>query len=173
MPIIKDDRLALRKYYPIADIVIIASFLWANAFVVMQIFDVGFLASWAAKVETNNITATKFLKHYPGFYFIFQHFCHPVFWVINNLPHIVASWFADVLEGFRYNYYEIANAFGISALHRFVAKFANSHPNLVLQFYDNKLYVYSVGEAIICISAILYGLIVRLITKILYALVGR
>ena len=173
MPIVKDDRIALRKYYPIADIVIVISFLWANVFVAMQIFDVAFLSTWASNVETNNITATKFLKLHPGFYFVFQNFCYPVFWVVNYMPHEIASWIATALDDVRRDYYDMASTFGIVTLHRHIAKFANSYPNLVLQFYDNKLYVYSIGEAIICVSAIVYGFITRVITKILYHILGH
>ena len=172
MPIIKDDSIVLRKYYPIADIVIVVSFVVANIFVVMQIFGSNFLTEWASEVTVDNVAATKFLKTYPGFYFIFQNFCYPAFWVVNNMPHEIASWLSEILEEFRHVYPDIAYTFGITAMQKHVAKFANSHPNLVLQFFDNKLYVYAIGEFIISASALIYGLITRLIAKISHHLIG-
>ena len=168
MPIVKDDRIALRKYYPIADIVIVISFLLANVFVVLQLFNVSFLHSWASQVDTGHLATIKFLRKYPGFYFIFQNFCYPGFWVVNNMPAEVASWIADVLNTFRQTYPDVAKSVGIVEIHKHIAQFAKSYPNLVLQFYGSKLYIYSIGEVIIASCAIVYGLIARLIVKITY-----
>ena len=173
MPIVRDDRVALRKYYPIADIVIIISFLLANTFIVLQFFNVGFLLTWASQVDTGNVTTIKFLRGYPGFYFVFQNFCYPGFWVVNNMPSEIAAFIAGALNIFRDSYPVVAKQVGIVEISGFFTKFAKSYPNLVLQFYGNKLYVYSIGEVIICASAIVYGLITRLIIKILYNLFKR
>ena len=168
MPVLKDDSIALRKYYPIANIVILVTFLIANTFVVMQLFNASFLVNWAAQIETYDRVLIKFLKHYPGFYYVFQNLCYPGFWLVNDMPHEFASWLADNLNEIRHSYPQFARDFGINTLHRSIASFARRNPNFVLQFFESKLYVYSIGEIIISASAIVYGLITRFVIKIIY-----
>ena len=172
MAIIKDDREALKRYYPLANIVIIISFLFANAFVVMQLIGSEFLTSWVFQLETSNGITARFSKAYPGIYFVFQNFCYPAFWLINDMPHEVSSWLATFLDNFSRDFPDVARDFGIKAIHKFVAEFSRSSSNFVLHFIDSKLYVYTIGEVVISVSAIVYGLLLRFVTKILYHIIG-
>ena len=167
MAIIKDDEIAVRKYYPIADIVIVIFFLLANVFVVMGIVNAKFIMDWAAQLEPPSFVASKFIKQYPGFYFVFQNLCQYGFWIVNDMPHELATWLADTLSHLRLNYPVLSKNSLIVSTHKYVGQFAKFSPNLILQFPANKIYIYSMGEIIICVTAIVYGLIARLIIKML------
>ncbi|MDR2338461.1 MAG: hypothetical protein LBE20_07495 [Deltaproteobacteria bacterium] len=161
MVIVKDSRLAIRKYYLFIDMVIILVFIISNIFVAMSFMKTDFYTGYDEQFRSSERIFFNYAKSYPGFLYIFKSFCAPGFFLVNNVSHELFNFSIILVEFIQNNFGTPENMPTFIKIIKSLIASAKVCENIALKFPANAVYSYSIAEIIICINAIFYGWLMR------------